>query len=82
MDVLDTALEVIDMRSFSNLWYWIALATLLFAATEWAQTGIPGRTPDLSPTLVAAVSAIFAAGMLAGSSRARARSRAAGLRSA
>ena len=32
MDVLDTALEVIDLRSFSNLWYWIMLAIAHWSA--------------------------------------------------
>lgn len=40
MDVLDTALEVIDMRSFSNLWYWIALATLWSSVSHWV-LGVP-----------------------------------------
>lgn len=40
MDVLDTALEVIDLRSFSNLWYWIALATLWSSVSHWV-LGVP-----------------------------------------
>ena len=28
MDLADTIFEVIDMRSFSNLWFWIALAVV------------------------------------------------------
>ena len=40
MDVLDTALEVIDLRSFSNLWYWIALATLWSSVSLWV-LGVP-----------------------------------------
>jgi hypothetical protein len=40
VDVLDTALEVIDMRSFSNLWYWIALATLWSSVSHWV-LGVP-----------------------------------------
>ena len=40
MDVLDIALEVIDLRSFSNLWYWIALATLWSSVSHWV-LGVP-----------------------------------------
>lgn len=40
MDVFDTALEVIDLRSFSNLWYWIALAVLWSAVSHWV-LGVP-----------------------------------------
>ncbi len=40
MDVFDTALEVIDMRSFSNLWYWIALAVVWSSTSHWV-LGIP-----------------------------------------
>ena len=40
MDVLDTALEVIDMRSFSNLWYWIALGVVWSMASHWV-LGVP-----------------------------------------
>lgn len=40
MDVLDTALEVIDLRSFSNLWYWIALAALWSSVSHWV-LGVP-----------------------------------------
>jgi hypothetical protein len=40
LDVLETALEVIDLRSFSNLWYWIALATLWSSVSHWV-LGVP-----------------------------------------
>lgn len=40
MDVFDTALEVIDLRSFSNLWYWIALAALWSSVSHWS-LGVP-----------------------------------------
>lgn len=40
MDILDTALEVIDLRSFSNLWYWIALAALWSSVSHWV-LGVP-----------------------------------------
>jgi hypothetical protein len=40
VDVLDTALEVIDLRSFSNLWYWIALAALWSSVSHWV-LGVP-----------------------------------------
>lgn len=36
----DTVFEVIDMRSFSNLWYWIALAVLWSSASYWV-LGVP-----------------------------------------
>ncbi|NCO21547.1 MAG: component of SufBCD complex [Rhodobacterales bacterium] len=32
--------ELIDMRSFSNLWYWIALATVWSTASHWI-LGVP-----------------------------------------
>ena len=32
--------EVIDMRSFSNLWYWIALAVLWSTTSHWVM-GVP-----------------------------------------
>lgn len=37
---LNTAFEVIDMRSFSNLWFWIALAVLWSTAAHWV-IGVP-----------------------------------------
>lgn len=40
MDVFDTALEVIDLRSFSNLWYWIMLAVLWSSVSHWS-LGVP-----------------------------------------
>ncbi|MEM6479240.1 MAG: component of SufBCD complex [Pseudomonadota bacterium] len=40
MDIFSTLLEVIDMRSFSNLWYWIALAVLWSSASYWV-LGVP-----------------------------------------
>ncbi|MES2916153.1 MAG: component of SufBCD complex [Pseudomonadota bacterium] len=40
MDVFDIALEVIDLRSFSNLWYWIALAVLWSSVSHWV-LGVP-----------------------------------------
>ncbi len=40
VDVLDTVFAVIDMRSFSNLWYWIALAVLWSSTSYWV-LGIP-----------------------------------------
>lgn len=40
MDVLETALEVIDLRSFSNLWYWIAIAALWSSVSHWV-LGVP-----------------------------------------
>ena len=40
MDIYTTLFEVIDMRSFSNLWYWIALAVLWSSASYWV-LGVP-----------------------------------------
>ena len=40
MSILDTIFEVIDMRSFSNLWYWIGLAVLWSTTSYWV-LGVP-----------------------------------------
>ncbi len=40
MDVYSSIFELIDMRSFSNLWYWIVLAVLWSSASHWAM-GVP-----------------------------------------
>ena len=40
MDWYDTVFELIDMRSFSNLWYWIALAVLWSTSSHWV-LGVP-----------------------------------------
>ncbi|WP_407493508.1 component of SufBCD complex [Pseudooceanicola sp. MF1-13] len=40
MDLADTIFEVIDMRSFSNLWFWIALAVVWSTASHWV-LGVP-----------------------------------------
>ncbi len=40
MDWYATVFEVIDMRSFSNLWYWIGLAVLWSTASHWV-LGVP-----------------------------------------
>lgn len=40
MDWYQTVFEVIDMRSFSNLWYWIGLAVLWSSASHWV-LGVP-----------------------------------------
>lgn len=40
MDWYHTVLELIDLRSFSNLWYWIALAVLWSTASHWI-LGVP-----------------------------------------
>lgn len=37
---LELAREVIDLRSFSNLWYWIVLAVLWSTASHWV-LGVP-----------------------------------------
>lgn len=36
----ETIFELIDMRSFSNLWYWIALAVLWSTVSHWV-LGVP-----------------------------------------
>ncbi len=40
MDIHQTIFELIDMRSFSNLWFWIALAVLWSSASHWV-LGVP-----------------------------------------
>ena len=40
MDWTRTVFEVIDMRSFSNLWFWIAVAVLWSSASHWV-LGVP-----------------------------------------
>ncbi len=40
MDWYDLIFELIDMRSFSNLWYWIALA-VLWSSTSHFALGVP-----------------------------------------
>ena len=40
MDWYDTVFEYIDMRSFSNLWYWIGLAVMWSTASHWV-LGVP-----------------------------------------
>lgn len=40
MDFYDSIFEVIDMRSFSNLWYWIGLAVLWSSVSHWVM-GVP-----------------------------------------
>ncbi len=40
MNIWQTVFEVIDMRSFSNLWYWIALAVLWSTASHFV-LGVP-----------------------------------------
>ncbi|NIZ60842.1 component of SufBCD complex [Sedimentitalea sp. CY04] len=40
MDLIDTLVELIDMRSFSNLWFWIALAVVWSSASHWV-LGVP-----------------------------------------
>lgn len=40
MNWYETVFELIDMRSFSNLWYWIALAVLWSTASHWV-LGVP-----------------------------------------
>lgn len=40
MDWYETVFELIDMRSFSNLWFWIALAVMWSTASHWV-LGVP-----------------------------------------
>ena len=40
LDWYSTVFELIDMRSFSNLWFWIALAVLWSTASHWV-IGVP-----------------------------------------
>lgn len=40
MDLSETIFELIDMRSFSNLWFWIALAVVWSTASHWV-LGVP-----------------------------------------
>lgn len=40
MDIYGTVFEVIDMRSFSNLWYWIGLAVIWSTVSHWI-IGVP-----------------------------------------
>ena len=40
LDWYDSVFEVIDLRSFSNLWYWIGLAVLWSSVSHWI-IGVP-----------------------------------------
>lgn len=40
MDLFDTLIEAIDLRSFSNLWYWIGLAVLWSSVAHFV-LGVP-----------------------------------------
>ena len=40
MTLLDNVFELIDLRSFSNLWFWIALAVTWSTASHWV-LGVP-----------------------------------------
>ncbi|QIE44242.1 component of SufBCD complex [Pseudohalocynthiibacter aestuariivivens] len=40
MDWYTSVFELIDMRSFSNLWFWVALAVLWSSASHWV-LGVP-----------------------------------------
>ena len=40
LDLYQTIFEVIDMRSFSNLWFWIAVAVIWSSASHWV-LGVP-----------------------------------------
>jgi hypothetical protein len=40
VELFEKTFEVIDMRSFSNLWYWLALAVVWSSASHWV-LGVP-----------------------------------------
>jgi hypothetical protein len=40
VDFFDLVTEVIDLRSFSNLWYWIVLAIMWSSLSHWT-LGVP-----------------------------------------
>jgi hypothetical protein len=40
LDLQQTVFELIDTRSFSNMWYWIALAVVWSTASHWV-LGVP-----------------------------------------
>lgn len=40
MTILDNVFELIDLRSFSNLWFWIALAVTWSTVSHWV-LGVP-----------------------------------------
>lgn len=40
LDLYSTVRELIDLRSFSNLWYWIGLAVVWSSASHWV-LGVP-----------------------------------------
>lgn len=40
MDLYKTVFELINLRSFSNLWFWIALAVMWSSASHWV-LGVP-----------------------------------------
>ena len=40
MEVVQTISELIDLRSFSNVWYWMALAVTWSSASHWV-LGVP-----------------------------------------
>jgi hypothetical protein len=40
LDWYETVFDLIDMRSFSNLWYWIGLAVIWSGASHWV-IGVP-----------------------------------------
>ncbi|WP_417807782.1 component of SufBCD complex [Thioclava sp.] len=40
MDIFQVIVHLIDLRSFSNMWYWIALAVVWSSASHWVM-GVP-----------------------------------------
>ncbi len=43
MNLYESVFELIDMRSFSNLWFWIALAVMWSSTSHWV-LGVPWDT--------------------------------------
>lgn len=77
MDWYTAVFELIDMRSFSNLWYWIALAVMWSSASHWilgvpwdmvlrAQRGIDGFERDLCDVVRVNVNRILHIGEISG----------------
>ncbi|MEM6695774.1 MAG: component of SufBCD complex [Pseudomonadota bacterium] len=77
MDWYTLVFELIDLRSFSNLWYWIALAVVWSSASHWV-LGVPydlvqgaerhggGRQSDLEDMVRVNVNRILHIGEVAG----------------
>ena len=77
MDFLDLVTQVIGLRSFSNLWYWIVLAILWSTLSHWvlgipydlvqrARTGDPDSQQDLQTLAAISCRRILALADLSG----------------